>query len=297
MILSSKTIMYTLSGASFICAILLTIWYGFNAPLGQPPAQAAVPQKFVEIDPTTITAKAAVIYDPATNQILFEKNAHTRLPLASLTKLMSAEAILAADAGHDSQVQITRESLKPEGDWGLKVGEYWPVEELVAFGLVASSNDAMAAAAGVLGADVVTAMNQRAKQLGLTQTYFFNPTGLDLDVETAGAYGSAEDVARLATAFLEQYPALFEATVQPDITITSPSHTLEATSTSAPLQHIPGLIGAKTGYTDLAGGNLVAAFDVEVGHPLIVAVLGSTRDGRFADVTLLIQKAREALTQ
>jgi D-alanyl-D-alanine carboxypeptidase len=287
--------MYALSAASFLCAVLLTGWYGMNAPLAELPARAATLQKELVISPGSITAKAAIIYDPTTKRVLYEKNAQARLPLASLTKLMSAEAVLSADAGRDAEVAVTADSLKPEGDWGLKVGEYWPVDDLVRFGLVASSNDAMAAAAGILGADAVTAMNARAKELGLTQTYFFNPTGLDLDVETAGAYGSAEDIAKLATVFLAQYPAFFEATTKPSVSISSPSHTLQATSTSVPLQDIPGLIGAKTGYTDLAGGNLVAAFDLEVGHPIIIAVLGSTRDGRFEDVKTLINSAREAL--
>jgi D-alanyl-D-alanine carboxypeptidase (penicillin-binding protein 5/6) len=155
----------------------------------------------------------------------------------------------------------------------------------------------MAAAASALGGNAVDVMNRRAKELGLTQMYFFNPTGLDLDIETAGAYGSAHDVAVLAATFLEQFPAQFEATAAaPTVSISNGAHALEAAATAAPLLDIPGLIGAKTGYTDLAGGNLVAAFDIKVGHPIIVAVLGSTRDGRFDDVKLLINKTRDLFT-
>jgi D-alanyl-D-alanine carboxypeptidase len=234
-----------------------------------------------------------VVYDPATKQIWFSKDADVRLPLASLTKLMSAEAVLArGDA--NATVEITPESLKPSGDWGLRVGDHWNVVDLVRFGLAASSNDAMAAASSAVQGNIVDAMNDRAKELGLTQTYFYNPTGLDLDVETAGAYGSAHDIAVLAATFLAEHPALFEATVAPSVTISSGHEVLTATSTAEPLLDIPGLIGAKTGYTDLAGGNLVAAVDISVGRPIIVAVLGSTRDGRFADVKSLVNAVREA---
>lgn len=286
--------MYTLAGASIVCAIILSALYGVDSSLripfvGHQPAAAA---DAVVVLPHALTAKAAIVYDPTTKKVLFAKNADMQLPLASLTKLMSAETVLSL-SDPDSIVTITQQDLKPEGDWGFKPGEEWRLRDLITFGLVASSNDAMAAAADAAPGDVIVAMNRRAQELGLTQTYFSNPTGLDVDLETAGAYGSAHDVAVLAGTFLSQHPALFEASTGASITITSQGNTLTATSTSLPLFSVSGLIGAKTGYTDLAGGNLVAAFDVGLNHPLIVAVLGSTRDGRFDDVKMLIAAARE----
>ncbi|HWB33870.1 MAG TPA: hypothetical protein VG753_00905, partial [Candidatus Paceibacterota bacterium] len=136
----------------------------------------------------------------------------------------------------------------------------------------------------------------QASKLGLTKTYFNNPTGLDVDLETAGAYGSARDMAVLGAVFLSRYPALFESTTAPTVTITKGARSLTADSTSAPLHYLPGLIAAKTGYTDLAGGNLIAAFDLNVGRPIIIAVLGSTEDGRFTDVETLLAAAQKALT-
>ncbi len=294
MIFTSKTVTYTLAGASFISVGLLMALYSFTSPGYAAAPFVNHPAVIVAIDPSTITAKAAIIYDPSTKQVLYAKNTDARLPLASLTKLMSADAVLAGETGSTS-VTITAASLKPEGDWGFKVGEVWPVEDLVRFGLAASSNDAMAAAAESLGGNDIDIMNARAKALGLTQTYFYNPTGLDLDADTAGAYGSAHDIAVLASEFLSHYPSFFEATAAPSVSISAHGTRLEATSTTGPLLDIPGLIAAKTGYTDLAGGNLVAAVDMGLNHPLIVAVLGSTVDGRFTDVELLISKAREAL--
>jgi len=290
----SKTVVYTLTGASLACAILLSASYDASFHLRIPTITQATPEPQIALKPSAITAKAAIIYDPVTKQVLFAKNADVQLPLASLTKLMSADTVLSLSAP-TSSVTITAADLKPEGDWGLIPGEKWNLLDLLRFGLVASSNDAMQAAAAAAPGDVIADMNKRAQQLGLTQTYFTNPTGLDVDVETAGAYGSAHDVAVLAATFLAQYPALFEATTHSSVSMTSHGITLTATSTDIPILDIPGLIAAKTGYTDLAGGNLVAAFDSGIDHPLIVAVLGSTVDGRFEDVKTLINAARQTL--
>jgi D-alanyl-D-alanine carboxypeptidase len=242
------------------------------------------------VEDDLLVGRAAAVYDVVGEQMLFEKNAEEALPLASLTKLIAAETVLAYIVP-DQVVSISTQALKPEGDSGFWVGEKWEVGDLIRFSLVASSNDAIAAAVEALGPDYMSVINNEASKLGLEQTHATNPTGLDESPTVAGGYGSARDMAHLAAAFLKKYPTFFEATAAPYVTITGP-RTLTATSTAGPLRDIPGLIGAKTGYTDLAGGNLVAAFDLELGRPLIVAVLGSTREGRFKDVKLLLEAAR-----
>lgn len=247
--------------------------------------------KPLAFDGDTLIAKAAIVYDPVSETVLFAKNSRESLPLASLTKLMSAEAVLAR-SNEQKRVTVSDSALWPEGDWGFLPGDNWSVGELLRFGLVASSNDAMAAVASVLGTDPSNAMNSEAESLGLSQSYFLNPTGLDQDLETAGGYGSAYDVAVLAGVFVREYPELFSATVSPRITIGYGDRMLTADSTAGPLLEIPGLLGAKTGYTDLAGGNLVVALDLELGRPVVIAVLGSTRDGRFEDVKKLITALR-----
>jgi D-alanyl-D-alanine carboxypeptidase len=150
----------------------------------------------------------------------------------------------------------------------------------------------MAAAATSLGGNYLNEMNSTATALGLSSTYFLNPTGLDLNNNTSGAYGSASDVARLAADFLKSYPQFFELTTYPTISIDDSGKVLVANATEIPIQNIPGLIAAKTGYTDLAGGNLVAAFDIDIGHPLIAVVLDSTEAGRFSDIRTIINAAR-----
>jgi len=254
--------------------------------------EASLPRPVV-LDPSQLEAQAAILYDPQTGQVLFQKNANTALPLASLTKLMTAQAVL-ENRDPSTLVTITADDLKPEGDWGFRPGDVVPLSDLLRFGLVASSNDAMAAAASSLGSGYLDAMNNIAQELNLTKTYFLNSTGLDLSSDTAGAYGSAFDLARLTAEFYKKYPALLGHTTEPVVSITVGGRMLSAKATAEPLQNIPGFMGGKTGYTDLAGGNLAAVFDLEIGRPVVAVVMHSSETGRFADIRTLINAARAA---
>ncbi len=279
-----------LIGAAFGAGVMAIV------PRPQTAAVAGSLAQPIALDPATLQAQAAILYDPQTGEILFEKNANTALPLASLTKLMTAQAVLES-RDPSTLVRITADDLKPEGDWGFKPGDTVSIGNLLRFGLVASSNDALAAAASSLGSGYLDAMNNIAQELNLTKTYFLNPTGLDLNSDTAGAYGSAFDVARLLAGFYKKYPTLLNYTTKPTTSITIAGRILTAKATAAPLQDIPGFAGGKTGYTDLAGGNLAAVFDLEIGHPIIVVVMHSTEAGRFADIRTLLTAARAAQTQ
>jgi D-alanyl-D-alanine carboxypeptidase (penicillin-binding protein 5/6) len=279
-------------GGAFFFALLMLFIHPFSTPAKQavfPPAITLAPQ--------ALAAQAAILYDPTDGRVLFQKNADFSLPLASLTKIMTAETVLAASGGNNPKITITPADTALEadaGDWGFRAGDVVALSDLIKIGLVASSNEAMAAAAGSLGSNYLDQMNKTAGSLGLSHTYFLNPTGLDLNVETSGAYGSAYDVARLTAAFYETYPQYFTLTQQSIVSIPASGRTLSVAATTVPLQNIPGFMAAKTGYTDLAGGNLVAVFDIEVGHPLIAVALGSTETGRFDDVRTLINAVRQA---
>lgn len=287
----------TLAGALSITLVVLGLASGvalttFFREHEAPVASSAHYPAPITLDPTLLTAKSAIVYDLLDGRILYAKNAEKQLPLASLTKLMTAQVVLSHTAPN-TEVQITKKDLEPEGDWGLRVGDTVRLSDLLKFGLIASSNDAMAAAAASVS-NYLDAMNDTANKLGLTKMYFLNPTGLDINVseDAAGAYGSAYDVARLAATFFKNYPNYFTLTEKPAVSINSSGRTLSASATAAPLLNMPGFIGAKTGYTDLAGGNLVALVDVEVGHPLAFVVLGSTETGRFDDVRKLVDTIR-----
>jgi D-alanyl-D-alanine carboxypeptidase (penicillin-binding protein 5/6) len=277
--------------AILFSTLLIALGFGAGAAfIPSPDHPVAADEPFPQVRNTLaeeLNARAAVLYDPVTGRILFAKNADMPLPLASLTKLMAAHAVLGSTPT-DARISISTSDLAPEGDSGLRAGDTLALGDLIGLGLVASSNDAMAAAAATLGTRYVSIMNETANSLGLTHTYFLNPTGLDLSSDTSGAYGSARDVALLAASFMQQYPQFFELTAHPTLTITEGERSLSFDATSQPLQHLAGFIGAKTGYTDLAGGNLVAAVDMEIGRPVIAVVLGSTREGRFRDIEALL---------
>ena len=267
------------------------------------PAKVAVNP----FDSVTLTAKAAYVLDVRTGKVLYSKNSDARLPYASLTKVMTA-VVATTLAKPTSTVVISQEAVDTEGDSGLRVGEVWSLKNLIDFSLASSSNDgarAIALSIGALGdlADTtpngaennfIKEMNAEAAKIGMAQTYYLNDTGLDQSTVQGGAYGTAKDMATLFNYILKTYPQMMEATREPSFKVSSESgivHT--AQNTDAIVDMIPGLIASKTGYTDLAGGNLVVAFDPEIGRPIIISVLGSTEDGRFQDMGALVNASLE----
>lgn len=276
---------------------MLLFFFLYSKREASVPQTAAFPKTFMLSD-DALKAKAAVVYDPATGRILYSKNGQVTMPLASLTKLMTAQVVLHTVPAN-TLITLSKKDVSVEGDagdWGLKAGDSMTLGNIMKLGLGASSNHAMSAAAAALGAGYVDKLNNTAAELGLSHTYFLNPTGLDMTADTSGAYGSASDVARLAAAFLRDYPAYFELSTRQSVTVPvstgKTSRHITAGATALPILDIPGLIGAKTGYTDLAGGNIVVAFDSDINHPLVAVVLGSSKDGRFSDVRTLIEAAR-----
>lgn len=248
----------------------------------------------ITLNPNNIVAASAIVYDPKDGRILFAKDAYSERPLASLTKLMTAQVVLSSTTPN-TYVTITANDLAPSGDSGFHIGDSVSIRDLLKFGLVASSNDAMAAAAASVSGNYVEKMNETAAMLGMTKSNFKNSTGLDISETEAGAVGSAYDVARLAAAFYRSHPDYFELTNKAGVSIKSGGSTLTAAATMATIQNIPGFVGAKTGYTDLAGGNLVTVFDIDIGHPLVVVVLGSTEEDRFSDMRTIISSMRDAV--
>ena len=239
---------------------------------------------------------------------LFKKNEFVQLPLASLTKLMMS--LTATDLlPRDSHITIKKEFLQEEGDTGLLAGESWRLKDLLDFSLLVSSNDGARSIASVVGAfdlksqdydlgrkDFITKMNETAGKLGLKQTYFVNESGLDIG-NVSGGYGSSIDVARLMQYILTNHPEILEATKYPNLTIDSLNKKHIAKNTNTNIGEIPGLIASKTGYTELAGGNLAVAFDASIGRPIIVVVLGSTEAGRFADVSNLVKASLDYIRE
>lgn len=259
--------------------------------------------KINPFDSVSLTGNAAFVWDSSKQEKIFGYNEEAQLPLASLTKLMTI--LTASDVlDPDNIIVIESDSLETEGDSGLIIYEQWSFKNLSDFTLVVSSNDGAAAIASTAGAiqlhksyhqnqteeaAFVEAMNIQSKKIGLEQTYFVNETGLDPNEALSGGYGSVKDVAILLDKILEINPSLVEATAFEAFSINSNSMTHTATNTNQIVGKITGLIASKTGFTDLAGGNLVIAFDVGINRPIIAAVLGSTKEGRFEDIEKLVK--------
>jgi D-alanyl-D-alanine carboxypeptidase len=139
-------------------------------------------------------------------------------------------------------------------------------------------------------------MNNLAQALGLSATYFLNVHGLDESETQAGAYGSARDIAKLFAYAVQTAPSVFENTSRADIRLSEQNASTAAINTNEALPEIPGVVMGKTGFTDLAGGNLAVLFEAGLSERIVVVVLGSTRQGRFSDVQTLVDATLKAIS-
>lgn len=240
-----------------------------------------------------LEAEAVYVFDLREGQPIFGANEKTPLPLASLAKI--ATVLTSLDYLEPSViVQIPAEALTEEGDSGLLVNEKWRLDELAAFSLLTSSNDGAKALALITenftGRNFEDLMNLKASALGLSELYFLNPTGLDASETESGAYGSAEATARLLSYGLTRFPGIFSATNSLEREFVSASGFLHrAENTNSYASTTVGLVVSKTGFTDLAGGNLAVVFEVGPTRPIIAVILGSTPEGRFSDMEAIIK--------
>lgn len=196
-----------------------------------------------------VDASAYIVYSPATGKVLAQRRSRMKVPMASLTKMMTV--LVALDTLKLDDVVTVSRSAASVGDASanLRPGERITVSDLVTATLVQSANDAAVALADAasLGnrAAFVAAMNAKAKRLGLADTQYTNPDGLD----AAGHYSSARDVLYLARV-LVQRPDLLRIVRQQTATI-SGGRVLETWNDL--LGVYPGVFGVKTGHTDKAG--------------------------------------------
>jgi D-alanyl-D-alanine carboxypeptidase len=293
-----------IGGLGVLVALIPSVAYEEpHTQLAAAAAERAEPFKGLEVGATS-----AFVYDVRRDSELYAKNSSAQLPLASLTKVMLVLAV-AEVLPLDATITISREAVE-KGGGGLTWGEEWKVRDLIDFTLITSSNtgaEALSEAAQPLLAQkypegsqanaTVWRMNALAQSLGMRETYFVNVTGLDESPTQAGAQGSARDVAALFAYALRTNPTLFAGTTHTDVAL-GPANFPErsAHNTNNALAEIEGLQMGKTGTTDLAGGNLAIAFAAAEERPIIVVVLGSTPEGRYADISALVTAAREAIS-
>lgn len=248
-----------------------------------PVARAAGPE---------VSAQSAVVLTADTGTVLFEKDGHTPRPVASTTKIMTALlALEAAQERGDPLVDITQEMVAVEGSsMGLQAGDSISLTGLAAGMLLASGNDAANAAALYLEGSLesfAARMNQRAAALGMEDTHFVTPSGLDgEDAQGLGHLSTAYDMALLARAALEDQ-AFRQLCSSPSLAVefAEPVKRVTYTNHNKLLTQYQGCVGVKTGFTKEAGRCLVSAAERD-GALLIAVTLNAPND--WEDHTALL---------
>lgn len=248
-------------------------------------------------DEVTVKAKAYVVYDIVEKKIIASKNADETLPLASITKVMTAVTAL---THHDRNTKITirDESIEDGYDLGLKRGQVWSLEELLKYTLVFSSNDGAHAVADNLGGRraFIEQMNTDSALLGLS-LQFTDSAGLDIG-NAIGGKGTALDVAKLFALARRQYPDILDVTTKTRVSTTAGrERIIGIPNTNQDIINLFGAEASKTGFTDSAGGNLGVVLDVALGHPVVIVVLGSSREERFSDTEELYKALLKSLAE
>ena len=241
-----------------------------------------------------LNAKSALLMDVATGTVLYEKESHTRLAPASVTKVMTMLLIMEAlDAGKirltDQVTASEAAAAKGGSQVYLKVGENMPVSDMLKAIAVSSANDCACAMAELIAGSesaFVELMNQRAEALGMGDTHFVNCTGLDDGPEAAQHRTSAYDIALMSRELLKNHPDIKKYT-----TIWMDSlrdGTFGLSNTNKLIRFYSGATGLKTGYTSGAGDCLSATAKRE-GMELIAVVMAcETSQKRTADCKALL---------
>ena len=216
-----------------------------------------------------LSAAAAILMDADSGEVLYEKNAARRMRIASTTKIMTALVVL-EHARLTDTITVTGDHMVEGSSMYLKPGETVTVEELLYGLMLCSGNDAALALADCCGGleTFVAAMNDKAAALGMTDTSFANPNGLDDEKH----YSTARDMAVLA-AYAAQDPTFRR--ICSTRTATVGGRTM--TNHNKLLSQVEGCIGMKTGYTRAAGRTLVSCAERE-GRRLVAVTLCDGND-------------------
>jgi D-alanyl-D-alanine carboxypeptidase (penicillin-binding protein 5/6) len=233
--------------------------------------------------PPPVDAEAYLVQNSGTGEVLASQNDREQVPMASITKLMTAVVALEHASLDDVATISSRTASVGESTINLRPGERVTLRELIQAALIQSANDAANAIAAFVGRGSVTRfvalMNARAQELGLSDTHFANPDGLD----APDHYSSARDVTKLARVAMNK-PFIRE-TVR---LVQAEAAGRRLHTWNDLLSTFPNLIGVKTGHTDGAGWSEVAA--ARRGGVTIYATLlgGASREGRNADLAGLL---------
>ena len=238
----------------------------------------------------SLNCRAAILIEQDSGRVLYEKNAEEKMPIASITKVMTLlltfEAIHGGRLTLDTLVPVSEHAYHMGGSqiW-LEPGEQFTLDEMLRAICVSSANDAAVAVAELVGGSepaFVEQMNARAAQLGMEQTTFCNACGLD----TEGHLSTARDVAIMSREILTHCPeVLHYSGIWTDSLRNGQT---QLVNTNKLVRFYPGATGLKTGSTDSAKYCISATAEKD-GMELIAVILGgSTSDKRFSDAKALL---------
>ncbi len=252
------------------------------------PRQPSVGQAFGLHDtPDGLALRSSVAYviDQNTGDALFDKNSHAVVPIASITKLMTAMVVLDSALPLTDQIEVTDEDRDYEKNTGsrLAIGAVLSREDMLHIALMASENRAAAALSRYYPGGrpaFLEAMNTKAKQLGMTDTHFENPTGL-----TSQNVSSARDLVKMVNAAY-QYSMIRRFSTDESYDVYTGKRTLAYRSTNALVRNPSWDIGLqKTGFINEAGECLVMQATIEGRSVIMVLLDSSGKYSRFADAT------------
>lgn len=226
----------------------------------------------------TVSAKAAVLMDADSGRVLFAKEESQRLPMASTTKIMTALLAMEQAEVNDSVVTVTDEMVRVEGSsMGLMPGNKLRLSDLAAGMMMVSGNDAANTVAIAMAGSAQKfseLMNTRAQEIGMKNTHFVTPSGLDSEEH----YSTAYDMALLgAEALANSRLAGIVSQKQLSVKFINPDQTIRYSNHNRLLSLYPGCIGIKTGFTKKAGRCLVSAAERD-GIRLVAVTLNASND-------------------
>lgn len=282
-------------GGSAVLAVVIILALAMPAMASPLVFPVRVTSGFPQTEPPSVTAASWILYDDTSDMVLASWDADARRPMASVTKIMTV--MLALENGDQRDLVTISEEAASVGaqEIGLVAGETLTLGTLVRAAMIHSANDAAMAIAEHIGGSIegfVKMMNDRAAELGMENTHYANPHGLD----ARGHYSSPRDMLTLARQAMSM-PEFREivrakALVMPD----SPNGTpRSATNTNRLLNTYDGIIGVKTGETPNAGLTYVGAVERN-GRRLYAVVFRSVgRRAHFADAIKLFDWAFDSL--
>ena len=237
-------------------------------------------------------SKSAILLETSTGKIIYENNSHEKLAPASMTKIMSMllimEAIDDGKLSFEDDVQISENAANMGGSQiFLEAGETYKVKDLLKGIAVASGNDAVVAMAEKIGGSVdgfVKMMNDKVRKLGLKDTVFKNPHGLD----TEGHYSSSYDMAMIARELLKHEKILEFTSIYEDYLKKNDGSSTWLVNTNKLVRFYDGVDGLKTGFTDTAKYCITTTAKKKNMRLLSVVMGAETSDLRSKDTTNLL---------